>query len=75
MQFLYFYDYIFPSGSVIKNLPANARATGDVVSSPVLGRFPEEVKVTHSSILACKIPWTEEASRPQSMGLQTVGSN
>ena len=23
MQFLYFYDYIFPSGSMMKNLPAN----------------------------------------------------
>ena len=75
MQFLYFYDYIFPSGSMMKNLPANTRATGDVVSSPVSGRSPEEEKVIHSSILACKIQWTEEPSRPQSMGLQTVGSN
>ena len=28
---------------------------------------------THSSILAWKIPWTEEPGRMQSMGLQTVG--
>ena len=28
---------------------------------------------THSSILAWKIPWTEEASRLQSMGSQRVG--
>ena len=28
---------------------------------------------THSSILAWKIPWTEEPSRLQSMGLQRVG--
>ena len=27
---------------------------------------------THSSILAWKIPWTEEPSRLQSMGLQRV---
>ena len=27
----------------------------------------------HSSILARKIPWTEESSRLQSMGLQRVG--
>jgi len=27
---------------------------------------------THSSILAWKIPWTEEPSRQQSMGLQRV---
>ena len=27
---------------------------------------------THSSILAWKIPWTEEPGRPQSIGLQRV---
>ena len=30
---------------------------------------------THSSILAWKIPWTEEPGRLQSMGLQRVGHN
>ena len=29
--------------------------------------------VTHSSILAWKIPWTEEPGRLQFMGLQRVG--
>ena len=29
--------------------------------------------VTHSSILAWEIPWTEEPGRRQSMGLQTAG--
>ena len=28
---------------------------------------------THFSILAWKIPWTEEPGRPQSMGSQRVG--
>ena len=28
---------------------------------------------THSSILAWRIPWTEETGEPQSMGLQRVG--
>ena len=28
---------------------------------------------THSSILAWKIPWTEEPGRPQSIGSQRVG--
>ena len=28
---------------------------------------------THSSILARRIPWTEEPGRPQSTGLQRVG--
>ena len=30
---------------------------------------------THSSILAWRIPWTEEAGRLQSMGSQRVGHN
>ena len=30
---------------------------------------------THSSILAWRIPWTEEADRLQSVGLQRVGHN
>ena len=32
----------------------------------------EEEMATHSSILAWRIPWTEEPSRLQSMGLQRV---
>ena len=36
---------------------------------------PEEEMSTHSSILAWKIPWTEEPGRLQSMGLQTVGDD
>ena len=35
----------------------------------------EEEMVTHSSILAWKIPWTEELSILQSMGMQRVGHN
>ena len=30
---------------------------------------------THSSILAWRIPWTEEPGRLQSMGLQRAGHN
>ena len=33
----------------------------------------EEDMATHSSILAWKIPWSEEHGRLQSMGLQRVG--
>ena len=33
----------------------------------------EEQIATHSSILAWKIPWTEEACGLQSLGLQRVG--
>jgi len=31
----------------------------------------EEGLAAHSSILACKIPWTEEPGGPESMGLQS----
>ena len=33
----------------------------------------EEGMATHSSILACRIPWTEEPGRLQSMGSHRVG--
>ena len=33
----------------------------------------EKEMATHSSILAWKIPWTEEPGRLQSMGSQRVG--
>ena len=33
----------------------------------------EKEMATHSSILAWKIPWTEEPGRRQSMGSQRVG--
>ena len=33
----------------------------------------EKEMATHSSMLAWRIPWTEEPGRVQSMGSQTVG--
>ena len=42
---------------MVENLPANA---GDSDLIPGLGRSPGEGNATHSSILAWKIPWTEE---------------
>ena len=58
----------FPGGLVVKNLPAS---TGMWVQS--LGRedFLEKEMATHPSILAQKIPWTEEPGRLQSMGSQS----
>ena len=35
----------------------------------------EEGTATHSSILAWRIPWTEEAGKLQSVGSQTVGND
>ena len=36
---------------------------------------PEEGMATHSSILACRIPWAEQPGRLQSMGLQSARHN
>ena len=53
---------------MVKNPHANA---GDVGSIPGLGRSPGEGPASHSSILAWRIPWTEEPSGLQSMGWQS----
>ena len=45
---------------VIKNPPANAGNIRDVGSIPELEDPLEEGMATHSSILAWRIPWTEE---------------
>ena len=52
--------------------------TGDVrMRDQSLGHedLLEEKMAPHSSILAWKIPWTEEPRRLQSMGPQRVGQN
>ena len=61
------------SRSVVNNPPANAGDKRDTVWS--LGQEDplEKGMATHSSSLAWRIPWTEEAGRLQSMGPQGVG--
>ena len=56
---------------MVKNVPANA---GDAMQIPSLGwKGPLEEKMAmHSSILAWRIPWTEEPGGLPSMGLQRV---
>ena len=63
----------FPSGSVVKNPPANAGDVRDVGSIPGSENPLKEGMATHSSILAWRIPWTEELGGLQSMGLQRAG--
>ena len=58
---------------MVKNLPANAGATGDVGASLGQEDPTEEGMATHSSILAWRIPWTEEPDQLQSMESQRVG--
>ena len=60
--------FSFPGDSVVKkkkNLPANA---GDAGLIPGPGRSREKEMATHSSILAWRVPWTEEPG-----GLQFTG--
>ena len=45
---------------VVKNSTANAGDVRDVGSIPESGRSPKKGIATHSSILAWRIPWTEE---------------
>ena len=58
---------------VVKILPANAEDIKDVSLIPGSRRSSEEGMATHSSILAWRIPWTEEPGRLQSMESQKVG--
>ena len=55
-------------GSVVKNPPANSGDTRDVSLIPELGRSPGVESGKLLSILARKIPWTEEHGGLQSMG-------
>ena len=57
---------------VVKNPPVNAGDIRDVGSIPESGRSPGGGHGNHSSVLAWRIPWTEEPGRLQSMGLQRV---
>ena len=60
---------------VVKNLPGNAGDERDSGSTLGSGRYLEEGRATHSSILALRIPWTEEPGGLQSIGSQRVGHN
>ena len=59
----------FPGGSEGK---ASACDAGDPGSIPGSEDPPEKEMATHSSILAWRIPWTEEPGGLQSTGSQRV---
>ena len=65
------HTHIFPGGSLVKNLPANA---GDTVLIHGSGNFPGEGNgnLLQYSCLK-KIPWMEEPGRLQSMWSYRVG--
>ena len=71
----YIYIYIgFPGSSVVKNPPA-MQEPQEMQVQPLGQDSLEECMATHSSILAWRIPRTEESGRLQSIGSQRVGHN
>ena len=60
----------FPGGSDGKQSACNA---GHLASIPGWEDPLEKGSATHSSILACRIPWKKDAGELQSMGSQRVG--
>ena len=53
---------------MVKNPPASAGDSRDAALISVLGRPLEKEMATHSSVLAWKMPWTEEPGGLLSMG-------
>ena len=68
--YMHIYCMSFPGGSDVKNLPAMQETQ---VQSLGQEDLLEKGMATHSSLLAWRIPWTEEHGGPPSMGLQRVG--
>ena len=63
----------FSGGTVIKNLHAVQELQETWVQSLDWEDPLEQGMAVHSSILAWKIPWTEEPGRLQAMGSQRAG--
>ena len=58
---------------MVKNPSAKAGDTKDLGSIPGLGQSPGEVNATYFSILALRIPWTEEPGGLRPMRSQRIG--
>ena len=67
------YESLIEASLVAQVVKASAYNVGDPGSIPGWRRSLEKEMATHSSILAWKIPWTEEPDRLQSMGSQRIG--
>ena len=66
------YSWVSLVAETVKNLPAKQETW---VQSPGWEDPLEEGMATHSSILAWRIPWTEEPGGLQSMRLQRIRHN
>ena len=69
---LYNMTYINAQASLVAQLVKNPAMQETLVQSMDREVLLEEGMANHSSILACKITWTEEDGRLQSMGSQRV---
>ena len=69
-MYVYIYTQVFPVPQTVKNLPA----TQETWVQSLGQEDPLEKGIAiHSSILAWRIPWTEEPGELQSTGSQRVG--
>ena len=77
LVFLVWYVWASQVVLVVKNLTAKARYIRDVASIPGLGQGDplKESMATHSSILACRISWTEEPGGLGPIGSQKIRHN
>ena len=73
IEIVYVYNWASQVALVVKNPHANAGDVREAGLIPGLGRSLEEGMATHSSILAWKIPWTEDPGGLESVGSQRVG--
>ena len=64
--FSHFWAYL--AAQMVKNLPAMQEIQAQYLGQ---GDLPEKGMATHFSILAWRIPWTEEPGGLQSVGLQS----
>ena len=71
------FNYVFSvEASLVAQMKKNLPAMQETwVRSLGWEDLLEKEMATHSSILAWRIPWTEEPDRLQSMGSQRVGHN
>ena len=79
-QKMFYLDLSTPASQVaqwVKNLPAKQKKQDGEGDGSIcgFGRSPGGEPATHSSILAWRIPWTEEPAGLQALGLQTVEHN
>ena len=72
LRIIYFLNWGFPSGLVVKNLPAVQKPQETRVLSLGLEDPLEEEMAIHYIILASEIQWTEEPGGLQSIRLQRV---